>query len=130
MKIKIIFLAIMLPWLIHAQSDFDKVLKASEIVLGGMSFLKLTSSKKDSKFIESLCVKNKMSDKITINFVGTNAQGDEIKKQLVIQKDAKECLLQLPKGIYTYEVLLANNDVFKKGEYKFDDDIVITVKKD
>jgi hypothetical protein len=130
MKIKIIFLAIMLPWLIHAQSDFDKVLKASEIVLGGMSFLKLTSSKKDSKFIESLCVKNKMTDKITINFVGTNAQGDEIKKQLVIQKDAKECLLQLPKGIYTYEVLLANNDVFKKGEYKFDDDIVITVKKD
>lgn len=120
----------MLPWLTYAQSDFDKVLKASEIVIGGMSFLKLTSTKKDSKFIESLCVKNKMTDKITINFVGINAQGDEIKKQLVIQKDAKECLLQLPKGIYTYEVLLANNDVFKKGEYKFDDDIVITVKKD
>jgi hypothetical protein len=130
MKIKIILLAIILPWLTYAQSDFDKVLKASEIVIGGMSFLKLTSTKKDSKFIESLCVKNKMSDKITINFVGVNAQGDEIKKQLVIQKDAKECLLQLPKGIYTYEVLLANNDVFKKGEYKFDDDIVITVKKD
>jgi hypothetical protein len=130
MKIKIILLAIMLPWLTYAQSDFDKVLKASEIVIGGMSFLKLTSTKKDSKFIESLCVKNKMTDKITINFVGINAQGDEIKKQLVIQKDAKECLLQLPKGIYTYEVLLANNDVFKKGEYKFDDDIVITVKKD
>lgn len=130
MKTKILLLAIMLPWLTYAQSDFEKVLKAGEIVLGGMSFLKLTSSKKDSKFIESLCVKNKMSDKITINFVGVNAQGDEIKKQLVIQKDAKECLLQLPKGIYTYEVLLANNDVFKKGEYKFDDDIVITVKKD
>lgn len=132
MKIKVVLLAIMLPWLSHAQSDFEKVLKVGEFVTSGFSIFKASSSstKKDSKFIENLCVKNKMTDKITINFAGTNAQGDEIKKQLVIQKDAKECLLQLPKGIYTYEVLMANNDVFKKGEYKFDDDIVITVKKD
>jgi hypothetical protein len=49
---------------------------------------------------------------------------------MVVQNDGKECVFNIPKGIYTYEILLANKDVFKKGEYKFDDDVVITVKKD
>ena len=33
----------------------------------------------------------------------------------VIQKDGKECLLELPKGIYTYEIVLATKEIFKKG---------------
>jgi hypothetical protein len=132
MKIKILIAVILLPVFAIAQSDLEKVLKVAEIITGGISIFKLsaTGAKKDSKLIETLCVKNKLSDKITINIVGKTDQGDDIKKQLVIQKDGKECFLQLPKGIYTYEVLLANNEVYKKGEYKFDDDGVIVVKKE
>ena len=47
-----------------------------------------------------------------------------------IQKDGKECVFELPKGIYTYEIVLANKEVYKKGEYKFNEEITITVKPD
>jgi hypothetical protein len=62
--------------------------------------------------------------------VGKNQEGDDVKKELVIPKDGKECLLELPKGIYTYEIVLANKEIYKKGEYKFDDEIIITVKEE
>jgi len=55
---------------------------------------------------------------------------DEIKKDLVVQKDGKECLFLLPKGIYTSEVVLSNKEIYKKREYKFDEDVVITIKDD
>ena len=42
----------------------------------------------------------------------------------------KNAFLELPKGIYTYEIVLANKEVFKKGEYKIDDEITITVKQE
>ena len=77
-----------------------------------------------------LCVKNKLEEKINFKIVGQDKQGNEIKKDLVIQTDSKECLLEITKGIYTYEVILANRDTFKKGEYKFDDDITIIIKKE
>ena len=55
-----------------------------------------------------------MVDKITFRIVGKNEEGDEIKKELVVQKDGKECLFVLPKGIYTYEVVLPNKEIYKK----------------
>jgi hypothetical protein len=73
---------------------------------------------------------NKLVDKITFRIVGKTDQDEEIKKELVIQKDSKECLFLLTKGIYTYEVVLPNKEIYKKGEYKFDDDVVITIKQD
>ncbi|MFY8182562.1 MAG: hypothetical protein ACOVLG_12355 [Flavobacterium sp.] len=74
--------------------------------------------------------KNKLSDKITFKIFGKDDEDNEIKKELVVQNDGKECFLELPKGIYTYEIILANKEVFKKGEYKFNEEIVITVKDD
>ena len=71
-----------------------------------------------------------MVDKITFRIVGKNEEGDEIKKELVVQKDGKECLFELSKGIYTYEVVLPNKEIYKKGEYKFNEDVVITIKDD
>lgn len=115
-----------------AQSDLDKVLKTGELLLGGISVFKVAKSdgKKDSKVIESVCVKNKLVDKITFRIVGKNEEGDEIKKELVVQKDGKECLFVLPKGIYTYEVVLPNKEIYKKGEYKFEEEVIITIKDD
>ena len=129
---KLVAIAFLLPVMSFAQSDLQNVLKGGELLLSGLSVLKISKSdaKKDSKVIESVCVKNKLSDKITFRIVGKTKDGDDIKKELVIPKDGKECLFLLPKGIYTYEIALANKEIYKKGEYKFDDDVVMTVKEE
>jgi hypothetical protein len=128
------FLAIatLLPMISVAQSDLQNVLKGGELLLSGLTIFKVAKSegKSDSKVIESVCVKNKLVDKITFRITGKNEEGDDIKKELVIQKDGKECLFVLPKGIYTYEVVLPNKDIYKKGEYKFDEEVIITIKED
>jgi hypothetical protein len=131
MKIrKLTALIILLPMISFAQSDLETAIKGGELLLSGLSIFKVakSDSKENSKVIESVCVKNKRSDKITFRIVGKNEEGDDIKKELVIPKDGKECLFILPKGIYTYEIVLANKEIYKKGEYKFEDDVVFTVK--
>jgi ABC-type histidine transport system ATPase subunit len=117
----------------YSQSDLDKILKGGEIIVNGLSILKKDKSEgkeSNSKVIESVCIKNKLTDKITFVISGKNEEDIVIKKELVIQKDGKECVFELPKGIYTYEIVLANKEVFKKGEYKFNEEITITVKTD
>ena len=109
---KFLAIAFLLPMISFAQSDLQTAIKGGEILLTGLSVFKTTKgSKSDSKIIESVCVKNKLVDKITFRIVGKNEEGDEVKKELVIQKDGKECLFVLPKGIYTYEVVLPNKDI-------------------
>ena len=117
----------------YCQSDVDKILKGGEIIVNGLSFLKKDKSEvkeNNSKVIESVCIKNKLTDKITFIIVGKDEEDNTIKKEMVIQKDGKECVFELPKGIYTYEIVLANKEVYKKGEYKFNEEITITVKPD
>ena len=120
------------PFFLFPQSNLETAIKGGELLLSGLSILKVSKSdaKGNSKVIESVCVKNKLADKITFRLVGKNEEGDEIKKELVIPKDGKECLLLVPKGIYTYEITLANKEIYKKGEYKFDEDIVMTIKQE
>jgi hypothetical protein len=129
---KLLAIAILLPMVSFAQSDLQNVLKGGELLLSGLTIFKVAKStpKEDSKVIESVCVKNKLVDKITFRITGKNEEGDEIKKELVVQKDGKECLFVLPKGIYTYEVVLPNKEIYKKGEYKFDEEVIITIKED
>lgn len=117
---------------VFSQSDLEKTIKAGEVLVNGLSIFKSNKSQKvnNSKTIENVCVKNKLTDKITFNLTRKDEEGNTIKKDLVIPKDGKECLLELPKGIYTYEIVLPNNEVFKKGEYKFIEEITITVKDD
>ena len=117
----------------YSQSDVDKILKGGEIIVNGLSFLKKDKSEvkeNNSKVIESVCIKNKLTDKITFIIVGKDEEDNSIKNEMVIQKDGKECVFELPKGIYTYEIVLANKEVYKKGEYKFNEEITITVKPD
>jgi hypothetical protein len=131
---RIIFIsAFLISFNCFAQSDIEKILKGGEILVGGLSFLKGNKSEAkstNSKFIESVCVKNKLTEKIAFRIVGKDEEGNDIKKELVIPKDGKECLFVLPKGIYTYEIVLTNKEIYKKGEYKFDEEIIITVKEE
>ena len=133
MKSKIFLIAIIFSNLLYSQSDVDKILKGGEIIVNGLSFLKKDKSEvkeTNSKVIESVCIKNKLADKITYIMVGKDDEENVVKKELVIQKDGKECVFDIPKGIYTYEIVLANKEIYKKGEYKFNEEITITVKPD
>ncbi|GGC87391.1 hypothetical protein GCM10011508_13260 [Flavobacterium lutivivi] len=114
----------------YSQSDFEKTLQAGAILINGLSFIKGNKPKPDSKTIEYLCVKNKLTDKVTFKLTCKTEDGDEIKKELVIQNDGKECVYEIPKGVWSYEIILANKETYKKGEFKLDDDITITVKDD
>jgi len=132
MKYKILFITLFISQLLFSQANITNVIKGGELLLSGLSVLKASKSnaKKDSKFIESVCVKNKLSDRITFRIFGKNEEEEEVKRELVIPKEGKEYLYILPKGIYTYEIVLTNKEIYKKGEYKFEDDVVITVKEE
>ncbi|MEZ4878511.1 MAG: hypothetical protein R2805_13290 [Flavobacterium sp.] len=62
-KIKLLIILLSFVQYSFAQSDHDKVLKGGELLLGGISIFKVAKSdgKKDSKIIESICVKNFIS---------------------------------------------------------------------
>ena len=130
MKLKMLFSLLFICQILFSQADINTVIKGGELLLSGLSVLKISKSnaKKNSKVIESVCVKNKLTDRITFRIEGKNEEDEEVKRELIIPKDGKECLFVLPKGIYTYEIVLTNKEVYKKGEYKFEDEVVITVK--
>jgi len=127
-----LFLAVLLmPCMLFPQSDIDKVIRGGEIILGGLSILKIARSddrKKSSKFVETICVKNKLSQKITFRLFGKDEDENEIKRELVVQKDGKECAYHIPKSIYTYEFALPSGEIYKKGEYKLEDEVTFTIK--
>jgi hypothetical protein len=54
-------------------------------------------------------------------------EDEDIKKELVIPKESKECTYNILKGVYTYEILLSNKEVYKKGEYKVSEETVMTI---
>jgi hypothetical protein len=133
MKFRTIFVVlIVVPVFSFAQTDIENALKLGQVLMSGFSIVKATKAdtKTNSKTVSSICIKNKLAEKITFKISGSDIEDKKITKELVVQNDGKECVFEIPKGIYAYEVLLSTNEVFKKGEYKFEDDVVITIKKE
>ena len=130
---KYLYLFLLTSHFCFCQSDIDKVLKGGEIIVNGLSFFKSNksnSSTTNSKVVESVYIKNKLSDKITFKFIGKDSDGKDVKKELVIQKEGTECVFEVLKGIYTYEIVIANKEIYKRGEYKFNEEITITVNEE
>lgn len=128
MKTLLIFL-LFVP-LCHAQSDLDKIVKGGEILLSGLTILKVAKSSpdKDAGTVESVCIKNRLGQKITFKFMRTDEPEADIAKEVVVQNNGRECLYKLPKGIYTYEIVLPTMETYKKGEYKLDQSSTFTVR--
>ncbi|WP_333600456.1 hypothetical protein [Flavobacterium sp.] len=128
----VLVVLLVLPTMAVAQSDTINLIRGGELLFGGLItiFTSDKPEKANSTIVESVCVKNKLTDKITFIITRQTEDGDEIRKELVIQKDSKEYFFELPKGVYTYEVILANNTVFKKGECRFVDKATLTINGD
>jgi hypothetical protein len=129
---KLLTALLLVPILSFAQSDIENALKLGQVIVSGFTIVKANKSgtKPDSKTVSSVCIKNKLTEKITFKLLGKDDQANVIEKLLVVQNDGKECVFEIPKGVYAYEVALANGEIYKKGEYKFEDDSVITIKKE
>ncbi len=85
MKIKILLIfSLFVSKLTYSQSDFEKILKGGELIVNGLSFLKKdkTETKEtNAKIIESVCIKNKLANKITYSMIGKDEEGNVIKKE-------------------------------------------------
>lgn len=81
MKISLLISAIFFFNMSFSQSDVDKILKGGEIIVNGLSFLKKDKSEvkeTNSKIIESVCIKNKLIDKITFIISGKDGKNGQI----------------------------------------------------
>ncbi|MEO5776453.1 MAG: hypothetical protein ABIQ27_06090 [Flavobacterium sp.] len=128
----VVMLLLLCPMLTFSQSDTVNLIRGGELLFGGLISIFKSSKPKDvnATIVESVCIKNKLAGKITFIITRQTEDGDEIRKELVIQKGGKEYFYELPKGVYTYEVLLANEEIFKKGEYRFADKSTLIVDGD
>lgn len=111
-------------------TGLDKGLAIGNILIQGFSALKGNGKSVDpnAKTVESFCFKNKMDEKISVSLFG-KIEDEDIKKELVIPKESKECIYNLQKGIYTYEILLSSKEVYQKGEYKVSEETIMTINK-
>lgn len=127
----VVLLLLLCPMMAFSQSDTVNLIRGGELLFGGLiTIFKSKPKNVDNTVVESVCIKNKLEDKITFIITRQTEDGDEIRKELVIQKGGKEYFYELPKGVYTYEVVLTNNSIFKKGEYRFADKSTMIVDGD
>lgn len=116
----------------QALSSLDKGLVIGNILIQGYQAIRGNGKKTPdptAKTVDSFCFKNKMEEKITIKLAGKHEE-ETITKELVIQKDGKECTYNLPKAIYQYEILLSSKDTYKKGEYNVYEESMMTINHD
>ena len=118
------------PVLASGQSDLETAIRGGELILTGLTAFRMAKSDPYGTLLQQVCVKNKFEGKITFQVTGKDQEGEDIVRELVIAPDGKECLFELPKGIYRYQVTLADETVAKKGEMKIEKEQTIVLKAD
>lgn len=115
-KVKVILFILISQFFYSQISNLDRGIMIGNLVFEGYKALrgKGDSGKKEpdpnAKTVESFCFRNKLDEKITVRVAGT-IEEEEIKKEFVIQKGEKECAYNVPKGVYSYEVVLSSKDI-------------------
>lgn len=130
-RIFLIAFLFLIPHFFKCQTTgLDKGIAIGNILIQGYSALKGNGKTADpnAKTIDSFCFKNKMDGKISVTLTG-KIEDEDIKKELVIPPDSKQCTYNLPKGVYTYEIILPNNEIYQKGEYKITEETLITINR-
>ncbi len=87
LRLMLLFTCVISSLTMYSQSDFEKTLKVGEVLVNGLSFFKSNKTEQklsDSKTVESICIKNKLSEKITFSLYGKDQEGNVQKKELVI----------------------------------------------
>ena len=113
-------------------TGFDKGVLIGNLLVQGYQAIKGSTSKNvdpNAKTVDSYCFKNKMDEKIYVR-LNAKIEDEDMKKELVIQKDTKECTFNLPKGVYSYEIALSSKDIYKKGEFNISEEQLVTIKPD
>lgn len=111
-----------------AQTDIENLLKYGQLILGGVTIVKSAEAEKTDNPMVSVCVKNRLSQKVTFILKPSETLKSQSSKEMVIQNLDKECFISLQKGVYTYEVLLPNKELYRKGDCLVEEDLTITLK--
>ncbi len=111
-------------------TGLDRGIAIGNILVQGYAALKGGGKTADpnAKTVNSFCFKNKMEEKVSVVFIG-KFEEEDIKKELVIPQDSKQCTYNLPKGVYTYEIILSDKETYQKGEYKVSEEAIMTINK-
>lgn len=132
MKVVVLVVLVLLQCQSHAQSDLDRVIKGGEILLGGLAFVKTAymDPEANSANVKKTTFKNKLGQKIVLRLYIQDEEENEVQEELIIPDDGKEALYNLRKGVWRYEIEIAEGEIFKKGQFNIEKTAVITLKED
>jgi hypothetical protein len=117
------------------QSDFQKVINAGGLILTGISIIRgqkaeipKQEQQPETPYLSELCFKNKLEEKITIRLTGKDQEGNVLTREVIVLRDGKECLYEIAKGVWDYEIVTGEDSVYRKGQYRLRDQTVITIR--
>ena len=71
---KAVIILCLLSLSLHSQT-LDKIIKSGELIITGLTILKDKKGNVTDGIIDKICVRNKLTDKITLNFAGVAPNG-------------------------------------------------------
>lgn len=99
----------------HAQRDIEVVLRFGELAISGYNAI--VQSKNGNPKELSCCIKNKLGQSIIFRMTAKDeVTAQMIFKEVYVESNESECMLDLEARLYTYEVRMLNGDIQRKGD--------------